>query len=311
MQLIEVPAKTGYVWFRQGVWLFRRNPLAFITLFFTYLLAITLISMVPVIGSALPLVFIPGVTVGFMAACRDTVAGKPVMPTILVDGFRSYGTVATQRLLVLGVIYVASMVIVFAASSFVDGGALFHVMMGAADEASTTPEALAAQGTLGALFFATLLYLPVAMLFWFAPVLVAWHDVPPAKALFFSVVSCWRNRGAFVVYGVLWFAVALGTSLALSLLLQALGAGAYALTIMMPVTIIIVTMLYCSFYATYRGCFGVQEPGRRPPRRAAEVSGRRAAPAPFFAPGGLPAPSLPRLRQPPLAPVHPDLLRAK
>ena len=200
MQLIEVPAKTGYVWFRQGVWLFRRNPLAFITLFFTYLLAITLISMVPVIGSALPLVFIPGVTVGFMAACRDTVAGKPVMPTILVDGFRSYGTVATQRLLVLGVIYVASMVIVFAASSFVDGGALFHVMMGAADEASTTPEALAAQGTLGALFFATLLYLPVAMLFWFAPVLVAWHDVPPAKALFFSVVSCWRNRGAFVVY---------------------------------------------------------------------------------------------------------------
>ncbi|KWH62991.1 hypothetical protein LGM42_19135 [Burkholderia sp. AU39826] len=261
MQLIEVPAKTGYVWFRQGIWLFRRNPLAFITLFFTYLLAITLVSRVPVIGSTLPLVFIPGIAVGFMAACRDTVAGKTVMPTILVDGFRSYGAIATQRLLALGVIYVASMVLVFAASSFVDGGALFHMMMGAADEANTTPETLAAQGALGALFFATLLYLPVAMLFWFAPVLVAWHDVPPAKALFFSVVSCWRNRGAFVVYGVLWFAVALGTSLALSLLLQALGAGAYALTIMMPVTIIIVTMLYCSFYATYRGCFGVQEPG--------------------------------------------------
>ncbi|MDI9701439.1 hypothetical protein QM312_36585, partial [Burkholderia cenocepacia] len=86
MQLIEVPAKTGYVWFRQGIWLFRRNPLAFITLFFTYLLAITLVSMVPVIGSALPLVFIPGIAVGFMAACRDTVAGKTVMPTILVDG---------------------------------------------------------------------------------------------------------------------------------------------------------------------------------------------------------------------------------
>ncbi|MBC8932017.1 hypothetical protein IAI15_37125, partial [Escherichia coli] len=75
-----------------------------------------LVSMVPVIGSALPLVFIPGIAVGFMAACRDTVAGKTVMPTILIDGFRSYGTVATQRLLVLGVIYAASMVLVFAAS---------------------------------------------------------------------------------------------------------------------------------------------------------------------------------------------------
>ncbi|TCW85450.1 hypothetical protein C5O80_09655 [Burkholderia sp. SRS-46] len=260
MQLIEVPAKTGYVWFRQGIWLFRRNPLAFITLFFTYLLAITLVSMVPVIGAALPLLFIPGIAVGFMAACRDTVAGKPVMPTILVDGFRSYGTLATQRLLVLGVIYVVSMVLVFAASSLVDGGALFSAMMGAASETSPTPEALAAQGTVGALFLATVLYLPIAMMFWFAPVLTAWHDIPPAKAMFFSVVSCWRNRGAFTIYGLLWFGVALGTSLVLSLVLQALGAGAYALTLMMPVTIIIVTMLYCSFYATYRGCFGVQEP---------------------------------------------------
>ncbi|AOK55772.1 hypothetical protein WS63_23745 [Burkholderia stagnalis] len=261
MQLIEVPAKTGYVWFRQGIWLFRRNPLAFITLFFTYLLAITLVSMVPVIGAALPLLFIPGIAVGFMAACRDTVAGKPVMPTILVDGFRSYGPVATQRLLVLGVIYVVSMVLVFAASSLVDGGALFSAMMGATGETSPTPETLAAQGTVGALFLATALYLPVAMLFWFAPVLTAWHDIPPAKAMFFSVVSCWRNRGAFTIYGLLWFSVALGASLVLSLVLQALGAGAYALTLMMPVTIIIVTMLYCSFYATYRGCFGVQEPG--------------------------------------------------
>jgi hypothetical protein len=47
--------------------------------------------------------------------------------------------------------------------------------------------------------------------------------------------------------------------------LQALGAGAYVLTIMMPVTIVIVTMMYCSFYATYRGCFGVQEPGTATP----------------------------------------------
>ncbi|MGS0891744.1 BPSS1780 family membrane protein [Burkholderia stagnalis] len=261
MQLIEVPAKTGYVWFRQGIWLFRRNPLAFITLFFTYLLAITLVSLIPVIGAALPLLFIPGIAVGFMAACRDTVAGKSVMPTILVDGFRSYGTVATQRLLVLGAIYVASMMLVFAASSMMDGGTLFQLMLGASGDTNPAPEALATQGTAGALLLATLLYMPVSMLFWFAPVLTAWHDIPPVKALFFSVVSCWRNRGAFVVYGLLWFCVAIGTPLGLSLLLQAIGAGAYALTIMMPVTIIIAAMLYCSFYATYRGCFGVQEPG--------------------------------------------------
>ena len=130
MQLIEVPAKTGYVWFRQGIWLFRKNPLAFLTLFFTYLLVMTLASQIPVIGGVLPLVFIPGVAVGFMAACRNTIAGKPVFPTILVDGFHSYGPVVAKRLLVLGVLYVVAMALVLAGSALADGGMLLKVMLG-------------------------------------------------------------------------------------------------------------------------------------------------------------------------------------
>jgi hypothetical protein len=46
----------------------------------------------------------------------------------------------------------------------------------------------------------------------------------------------------------------------LSALMQALGATEYALAVLMPASIILTTMLYCSFYATYRGCFGVQAP---------------------------------------------------
>jgi hypothetical protein len=98
------------------------------------------------------------------------------------------------------------------------------------------------------------------MLFWFSPILAAWHDVPPIKAMFFSIVSCWRNRGAFVVFGALWFAVATTVSLGLSVLMQALGAGDFAFAVLMPATMIVTTMLYCSFYATYRGCYGVQAP---------------------------------------------------
>ncbi|KVE36286.1 BPSS1780 family membrane protein [Burkholderia sp. TSV86] len=260
MQLIEVPAKTGYVWFRQGIWLFRRNPLAFITLFFTYLLAMMLISLVPLIGPALPLLFIPGIAVGFMAACRDTIAGKQVLPTILIDGFRSYGPVVTQRLFALGGIYIASIALVFACSSLGDGGTLLKIMFGLGIDASE-PEALATPGVLVAMMIAATLYLPVAMMFWFAPTLIAWHGIPPVKALFFSIVSCWRNKGAFTVYGLLWFAVALGVSFGLAALMQALGAGAYALTVMMPASVVITAMLYCSFYATYRGCYGIQEPG--------------------------------------------------
>jgi hypothetical protein len=257
MQLIEVPAKTGYVWFRQGIWLFRKNPLAFLTLFFTYLLVMTLVSQIPVIGGVLPLAFIPGVAVGFMAACRNTIAGKPVFPTILVDGFHSYGPVVAKRLLVLGVLYVLAMALVLAGSALADGGMLLKVMLGGA---TMDQEAIANSNIPLAVIAALALYLPVAMIFWFSPILTAWHDVPPVKAMFFSIVSCWRNRGAFIVFGALWFAVAITVSLGLSALMQALGAGDFAFAVLMPATMIVTTMLYCSFYATYRGCFGVQTP---------------------------------------------------
>jgi hypothetical protein len=256
MQLIEVPAKTGYVWFRQGVWLFRRNPLAFLTLFFTYLLAMTLLSSIPVIGSVLPLILVPGVAVGFMAGCRDAVAGKPVFPTILIDGFRSYGNGVTRRLLMLGGAYTVGMMLVLAASALVDGGTLLRLMAfgGTLDTASLENSNLPL-----AMLASVAVYVPVAMLFWFSPVLAAWHDVPPVKAMFFSIVSCWRNKGAFAVYGALWFAVSIAVSIGLSTLMRAIGAADFTVAVLMPALIIVTTMLYCSFYATYRGCFGVQE----------------------------------------------------
>ena len=264
MQLIEVPAKTGYVWFRQGIWLFRRNPLAFLTLFFAYMLAMTLLSMIPIVGGVLPLILVPGIAVGFMAACRDTVAGKPVFPTVLIDGFRSYGSGVAKRLLTLGGVYALAMMLVLAASALVDGGAMLRLMtVGGSLDAGT----IETGDVQYALLASAVAYVPVAMLFWFAPVMVAWHDAPPGKALFFSIVTCWRNKGAFAVYGALWMAVSIAVSIGLATLMRALGADQFATVVLMPALIIVTTMLYCSFYATYRGCFGVQE------KQAADMPG--------------------------------------
>jgi hypothetical protein len=38
----------------------------------------------------------------------------------------------------------------------------------------------------------------------------------------------------------------------------------------MPALILVTTMIYCSFYATYRGCYGIQEK----PAEQAPDSGR-------------------------------------
>jgi hypothetical protein len=205
------------------------------------------------------LLFIPGVAGGFMAACRNTIAKKPVWPTVLVDGFRSYGQVVARRLLVLGALYVIAMGVIFALSALVDGGVLLSLMLG--NGPTGDPETVAASFNPLAVLLAMVCYIPVAALFWFAPILVAWHEIPPVKALFFSLVSCWRNRGAFVLYGALWIGIALAVSFGLTALMQAIGvAQDMALAVLMPASIIVTTALYCSFYATYRGCFGVQSP---------------------------------------------------
>ncbi|MGN6649682.1 BPSS1780 family membrane protein [Trinickia sp.] len=257
MQLTEVSAKTGYVWFRQGIWLFRRNPLGFLTIFFTYLLAMMAISRVPLAGPVLSLLLIPGIAVGFMTACRDTIAGKIVFPTVLLDGFRSYGTAGAVRLLELGGIYVVAIALVVGGSALVDGGVLFKLIMGTEPVSSET---LVASSLAMAELFAIGCYLPVAMLFWFAPVLAVWHDVPPVKAMFFSFVTCWRNRGAFIVFGALWLATAILVLFGILVLMLAVGAHDYAFAVLYPVSVTLSTVLYCSFYATYRGCYGVQEP---------------------------------------------------
>src|SRR5262249_120223 len=170
-----------------------------------------------------------------------------------------------RRLLLLGGLYIVAMALVLAGSSLADGGGLLRLMLSGE---TMQQEALANSNLPLAVLTALAFYVPVSMLFWFSPLLSSWHAVPPVKAMFFSIISCWRNRGAFVVYGVLWFAVAITVSLGLSALLQALGAGDLALIVLMPASIIVTTMLYCSFYATYRGCFGVQGPEQPVPPAA-------------------------------------------
>ena len=158
-----------------------------------------------------------------MAACRNTIAGKPVWPTILVEDFARTAASSREGCWCWACSISSRWASIFALSALVDGGMLLK------HDARQRPDRRSGNGGRSfsplAVLVAMACYIPVAMLFWFAPILVAWHDVPPAKALFFSFVSCWRNRGAFVFYGALWIAIALAVSFGLTALMQALGAG--------------------------------------------------------------------------------------
>ena len=99
-----------------------------------------------------------------------------------------------------------------------------------------------------------LFYLPLSALFWHAPALVHWHGVPAIKSLFFSAVACLRNWRAFLVYGLMWTFIFVGTLLIISLVSSMLE-GDFAAAALLPATLMLAAMFFCSIYFSFRDSF--------------------------------------------------------
>jgi hypothetical protein len=101
-------------------------------------------------------------------------------------------------------------------------------------------------------------FLPIVVAYWFAPVLVAWHDLSAGKSLFFSVVACFRNWRAFLVYTVsLYFFASLllvFAALLLNTVFASTGDG-FASALMMVILFVVLPGTYASFYVSYCDVF--------------------------------------------------------
>ena len=198
MKLNIVPARTGVSWVKGGIGVFWRQPMAMAALFFMTMAAMSLASMVPLIGTALALALLPSATLAMMVASAEALQGRFPTPTVLLAAFRT-GRQQLRHMLVLGALYASGFMAVMGMSALFDGGQFAQVYLGGA---AITREAAESDSFQRAMWVAMALYLPLSLLFWHAPGLVHWHGVPPVKSLFFSLVACVRNFGAFVVFGL-------------------------------------------------------------------------------------------------------------
>ena len=254
MKLNSVAPKEGYTWIRQGIWLFKQNPLGFLMLVFMYVFAAQLAVLVPVIGVFAVLLLTPTLSVGFMTACRQAILKERIRPSVYVTALQS-SPVIRKRILQLGLIYAALILALsFILSTLVDFELLIPLMT---NEKPITPEIVRQIYLI--LFFGGLLYIPVAMLMWFSPVLIAWADMPVAQALFSSAIACWTNRGAFFLYIAIWGAILIAIPLTIGSLFDALDLGQAASFIIAPISMAGLTVMHCSFFATWKACFAEKE----------------------------------------------------
>lgn len=251
MKLQIVPPRQGVLWFKQGVRTFLRQPLAFTGLFFMFMAAVSLLSLLPVIGTPLALALLPAATLGLMAATQIAEQGQFPMPQVLIAGFRA-GKDRLRSMVVLGVLYAVGFILVMGISATVDGGQFARVYLLGGE---LSPEVVLQGDFQSAALVAMVLYLPLSLLFWHAPALVHWHGITPMKSLFFSAVACLRNFWAFTVFGLVWMAAFLGVAMSVAILVSLLGSPALINAIMFPAGLALATMFFTSFYFTFRDCF--------------------------------------------------------
>ena len=250
-----VPAAAGLRWLATGWRLFRAAPLGWLAATLGYWFVMSVLSVVPALGSAVAVLLVPAFSVGFMALARAAERGAPLEPRLLLDGLRQ----APREQLVLGALYLLALAAVLGASAAADGGMLARWVLGGRRPSA---EALDGGAMLAAAGVAALAYLPVMLAFWFAPPLAAWHAVGAVKALFFSLAACLMNWRALLAYGLLVAAATLVAPLLLLNLLSLASAGAAALAgpLLAALVVLMLPVLFASFYASYRDVFGYHLP---------------------------------------------------
>ena len=230
IQVTEVPAGRGGRWLLEAFALFRRRPLAWIGLCSGWLLITFGLIIVPFLGGVIANFLQPVFFASFAIATFRQLAGEPVTMGDLFAGFRRNA----RSLIVLGAIMLMAQTLIFIAM-----WAIGLPMAPANDQSFTMTdyvESLKGKEWILALGF--LLTVIVKGALWFAPPLIAFHQMSVTHAMRWSVYAALSNMGAMIVYG----ACLLG--------LFFLGAIPWLLGML-----VVVPMMVISTYIGYRDVF--------------------------------------------------------
>ena len=246
----RIQASQGIEWIRQGFALFRQQPAELSMLFLLYMLLMFSLSLIPVLGQVLPLLLVPVFSMAFMQACVHIEAGIKVRPKVLFTALRSP---ALGTLMRLGLLYLLVAIICLAASIVIDGGNFWKLMSG---QIGPDDKNLEISNLPLAMLFSALIYLPFAMAFWHAAPLAMWQRMSLFKAIFYSFFAVRRCGKAFLAYALGWIIIGIALPAVISALLSLLlGKTAVTVMLLMPLSVILTIVMYCSFYPTYTQVF--------------------------------------------------------
>ncbi len=248
MQARRLPAARGWAWVVEGYRLYRRNPPLLTSLTLAYLLLVLATNLIPLVGPFISPVLLPLLTVIVASGCRALDRGD-LRPGVLTASWSEH----RLALFKLGGWQLLAALGVLALYALWQGGDLSAADMNTLNE----------EAALYAMARLLVLSVPVALAFWFAPLLTAWDGVPALKSLFFSIVAARRNWRAFLVYALSITLVGVilpGVVLLIAGVISKSLLTVLAVVIRMLLLFILAPILVASVYLSYRDVFGESPP---------------------------------------------------
>jgi hypothetical protein len=227
----EVRSSRGAAWLREGFGYFRGKPLAWIALGVGWMVITFGLILVPYVGGVIANLLQPVFFASFALAAAKQRAGQPLDSSDLFSGFRR----PLKPLAIIGAVLLLAEITIFALMAI----AGLPSMGGAGEEVTTIQDYVhALQGKEWILFAGLALTAIVKGALWFAPALLAFHEMSAVHAIRWSIYAALSNVSAMVVYGLV-----LTVTFAAAILPW--GAG----------LIIVVPVMLASTYAGYRDAF--------------------------------------------------------
>ncbi|MDE2400055.1 MAG: hypothetical protein KGL90_00115 [Burkholderiales bacterium] len=258
MKLRIMPARMGLTWIGHGLRACVRQPLGFVGLLGLIASAAMLLIGIPVLGPLLVVGFMPLVWMAFMLASRRVLNQQRVTPTVLVEPLREPNPITMRREWAkLGGAYVLGTLLVMQlADAFGPGSDALAKALESAKQASDVLDNPDVQADL---LWRLVLTLPMSLLFWHTPALIYWGRLPVLKALFFSAVACWRNLGAFVLFGLGWLGAGVVLAVIDRVLVAAVPEPLIVNVLMTMAAMWLAAAFYASLYFTVVDCFEPDE----------------------------------------------------
>jgi len=236
IKVTEVPARRGVRWLIEAFNLFKQKPLAWIGLCAGWLVVTFGLLLLPLIGGVIANFLQPVFFASFAIVALRQLHGEKILMGDLFLGFRRN----LRPLVNLGAVLLMTEIAIFALMAL-----LGLPMAAAGDKPFTVNEYVdALKGKEWILIIGFILTVAIKGAVWFAPPLIALHDMSMAHAVRWSVYACLANMGAMLLYGLALFTIFFG-----ALIPWLLGL------------IVVIPVMAISTYIGYREVFEASEPG--------------------------------------------------